>query len=78
MITYQTTQWSAVMRDERYGWDYGTLVFQSKEYDNPTDAMMEFNREAMWISKWIGTIKMIIDGEVVEEQIFDSTVLKEA
>jgi hypothetical protein len=78
MITYQTSQWSAVIKDKRYGWDYATLVFQSKEYANPTDAMMEFNREAMWISKWIGTLKMIIDGEVVEEQIFDSTVLKEA
>ena len=78
MTTYQTSQYSAVFIDERIGWDYGSLVFQSLEYDDPAEAMREFNKECMWIAKWIGTMKMIVDGVVVEEQIFDSTVLKEA
>jgi hypothetical protein len=77
MCVYQTALYSAKFINTRFGWDYDTLIFESKTYDNPTDAMLEFNQEAIVITKWIATIKTIVDGEVLAEEIFDSTVIKE-
>ena len=78
MITYQSCLYSAKLQNSEYGWDYDQLIFQSKEYVNPTEAMEEFNNQEILVEHWIGTLKRIEGKEVLDEEIFDSSVMKDA
>ena len=50
-----------------------TLLIQL--WDTQTDAMQEFNFFEPPLENWVGTFLMIVDGEIHEEQIFDSSVI---
>jgi|GEM_PF-289339 len=77
IVTYQTALYNAVFINKKFGWDYGTVAFESEKCDNPTDAMMEFNEKSFELEYWIGTLRVIKNGDVTEEEMFDSNVYKE-
>jgi hypothetical protein len=78
MQTYQTYLYRARLLNKKFGWDYDVILFASPIFDNATDAMMAFNNNPISVKNWIGTIQEFQDGKLIDEEIFDSTVLKEA
>ena len=80
--TYQTYLYGASFGIEENGrildgWqvDRNNILFQSKEYENPTDAMQELNFQEPSHPNWFATMVECIDGEVSDEQIFDSSLI---
>jgi hypothetical protein len=73
---YQTMLYKAVFIDLEFGWDAGDEIFASQIYTSPTDAMQELNFTDPIFNNWFATMKMIEDGEVVEEEWFDSSVIE--
>ena len=59
------------------GWqlDRNNILFQSKEYDNPTDAMQELNFHEPSHHNWFATMVEWNGQEVSDEQIFDSSLV---
>lgn len=77
MPTYQTFLYKAKKINDTFGWDYDVILFQSPVFNNPTDAMMAFNNNPITEENWIATIQEIEQGKVIDEEIFDSSVLLE-
>jgi hypothetical protein len=80
--TYQTYLYGASFGIEENGrildgWqvDRNNILFQSKEYENPTDAMQELNFHEPSHPNWFATMVEWTDGEVSDEQIFDSSLI---
>ena len=77
MTTYQTMIYKVIYLDSEFGWDYnGEILFESKIYDNPGDAMQELNFAEPSFPNWFETMRTIKDGKIIEEQIIDSSVHK--
>ena len=75
MVTYQTMIYKVIFLDSQFGWDYnGEILFESKIYNNPGDAMMEFSFAEPSHPNWFATMRSIKDGEITEEEIFDASV----
>ena len=76
ITTYQTMLYKVAL-DFEYGWDYsGDILFESSIYKSPTDAMVEFSFCEPSHNNWFATMRMIMNGDIVEEQIFDSSVIE--
>ena len=74
MTTYQTAIYK-VIYDNEWGWDYnGETLFESKIYESPTDAMLEYSFAEPSHPNWFGIMKTIIDGVVVEYELFEASV----
>jgi hypothetical protein len=75
MIAYQTMIYKVIYLDSQFGWDYnGEILFESKIYNNPADAMMDFSFAEPSHSNWFATMRTIRDGNIIEEEIFDASV----
>jgi hypothetical protein len=75
MTNYQTMIYKVIYLDSQFGWDYnGEILFESKIYNNPGDAMMEFSFAEPSYPNWFATMRSIKDGEITEEEIFDASV----
>ena len=75
MITYQTRIYKVIYLDSQFGWDYtDEILFESKEYEIATDAMVELNFAEPSHPNWFATMRVIKDGEIIEEDLFDSSV----
>ncbi len=77
MLSYKTFLYRARKLNATNSWDFDIILFRSPVFDNPTDAMMAFNNNPITEENWIGTLQVIEDGKILEEEIFDSSVLKE-
>lgn len=77
-LQYQTFLYKAVFTGEQFGWDYGIVIFKSALHSNATDAMVEFNNYPITEPHWMATMQELENGEVLDEQLFDSSVLSEA
>lgn len=78
MLHYQTMLYKVHLLDDfPFGWDYtGEVLFQSQVYDNPAAAMLEFSFADPDYPNWFATMKEIKNGEIVDEEIFDSSVVE--
>jgi hypothetical protein len=76
MIEFQTMLYRAYLTDFEYGWQIDPdFLFQSKKYESPTDAMQELNFHSPEHNNWFVTMRMFENNEIVEEEIFDSSVI---
>ena len=76
MTLFQTALYRAIFIDGEIGWDVDpAAVFESVISDNPTLAMQEFDFYEPLHNNWFGTMRVIEDGEVIEEEWFDSSVV---
>ena len=63
--------------DERFGWELGKIIlFQSAEHDEPSAAMEEFNKFPLPEKPWFAYMRMTENGEIVDEQMFDTSTVK--
>lgn len=76
MTTFQTMLYKVILIDFEFGWDYSDILFESSIYENPTDAMVAFSFCEPSHNNWFGTMRMRKDGEIVEEEIFDASVIE--
>jgi hypothetical protein len=77
VVTYQSMLYKVALVSFELGWDYtGDILFESNVYTNPTDAMVEFSFCEPSHPNWFATMKMIKNSEVIEEQIFDASVIE--
>ena len=74
MTTFQTMMYKAVFIDSELGWDYGDVLFESNIDEDPARVMRELNFFEPTHNNWHVTMRMIKDGEIVEEDLFDSSV----
>ncbi|HEU5167410.1 MAG TPA: hypothetical protein VFU29_17820 [Chitinophagaceae bacterium] len=75
MGNYQAIIYKVIYTDSEFGWDYdGEILFESKIYDNATQAMTEFSFAEPSYPNWFATMRTIKDGAIVEEEIFDASV----
>jgi hypothetical protein len=64
------------LHDFEIGWEIGEdILFESKVYGNPTDAMQELNYFSPSSNNWFATMRMMQNREIIEEEIFDSSVV---
>jgi hypothetical protein len=75
--TYQTVLYKAVLTDFEMGWEIveETVIFESKEYEEVGKAIREFDFYEPSDNNWFATMVERVDGEVVDEEIFDSSVI---
>lgn len=74
VTTYQTMIYKVIL-DPKFGWDYnGEILFESKIYDNATQAMIEFSFAEPSHPNWFATMRTIKQGEITDEEIFDASV----
>lgn len=80
--TYQTYLYGAVLDKEENGnilegWhvDESKILFESNVYTNPTDAIIELNFTDPQHNNWFATMVARENGEITDEEIFDSSVI---
>ena len=76
MITFQTALYHVKYIDSQFGWDYDKLMFESNVYKEPWQAMMEFDFHHPVHPNWFATMRMLINDEIVEEDLFDASVIE--
>jgi hypothetical protein len=76
MLTYQTALYKVKYLDEQFGWDYDELIFESGIYEEPWKAMMEFDLHEPTHNNWFVVMRMIQDGIILEEDLFDTSVIE--
>jgi hypothetical protein len=78
MITYQTKLFKAVLTDFELGWQLveEAVIFESKGYENVCHAMRELDFHELSDNNWFATMVERINGEVNDEEIFDSSVIE--
>ena len=75
MTHYQTIIYKVIYADSEFGWDYsGEILFESKIYDNASEAMIEFTFAEPAHPNWFATMRTAKDGEIIEEEIFEASV----
>jgi hypothetical protein len=72
MVAYQTALYKVKYLDEQYGWDYDKLIFESHIHEEPWKAIMEFDLHEPTHKNWFVVMRMIQDGIILEEDLFDS------
>jgi hypothetical protein len=75
--TYQTKLFKAVLTDFEIGWQLAedVIIFESKESEDVCQAMRELEFHEPSDNNWFATMVERIDGEVTDEEIFDSSVI---
>ena len=75
--TYQTKLFKAVITDFERGWQLAedTVIFESGEYEDVFNAMRELDFHEPSDNNWFATMVERVDGEVIDEEIFDSSVI---
>jgi hypothetical protein len=74
-MKFQTMLYAGEVFDENFGWDFGKIIlFQSNEHSDITEAMKEFNKTELPEKVWFATMRCIENGEVVVEELFDSSI----
>jgi hypothetical protein len=76
MTSFQTALYKVVLVDFQFGWDYSDVLFESHIYPDPRNAMLELNFFEPTHNNWFATMRMIEDDEIVEEDLFDSSVIE--
>ena len=76
MITFQTALYKVKYLDSQFGWEYDVLLFESGIYQEPWKAMMEFDFHEPSHNNWFATMRMIKNKEIVEEDLFDTSVIE--
>lgn len=76
MATYQTALYRVKYLDEQFGWEYDVLMFESSVYEEPWKAMMEFDFHEPSHNNWFVTMRMIKNGIILEEDLFDTSVIE--
>ena len=67
--------YKVIFLDSQFGWDYnGEILFESKIYNDASQAMMEFSFAEPSHPNWFATMRTIKEGEIVDEEIFDASV----
>ena len=74
-MLFQTSLYKATFIDLEFGWDAGDEIFASRIYKSPTDAMLELNFTDPSHNNWFATMRTIVNGEIIEEEWFDSSVI---
>ena len=62
--------------DFELGWDYGEAIFQSQIHPTPAGAMLELNFQEPAHNNWFATMRLIMDDEITEEELFDTSVIE--
>ena len=77
MILYQTVLYQAYLHPQ-YGWDAdaGNILFESTIGPDPTQVMQELNFFERTHPNWFANMRMIKDGNIIEEEWFDSSVIE--
>jgi hypothetical protein len=74
MLKYRKMVYEGEKKHENFGWDFGTIIlFQSDEYDTPSDAMEAFSKFELPDKPWFGYMRVTENGEIIDEQMFDSS-----
>jgi hypothetical protein len=75
--TYQTKLFKAVLTDFEIGWQLAEdiVIFESRGSEDVFQAMRELDFHEPSDNNWFATMVERIDGEVVDEEIFDSSVI---
>ena len=75
MFNYQTAIYKAIYLDDQFGWDYSEVIlFESRLYDDPGNAIMEMDFFEPPHPNWLATFRVIIAGQIIEEELFDASV----
>jgi hypothetical protein len=76
MLTYQSMLYKVAL-DDYYGWDYtGDILFESRVHPQPANAMVELQFCDPAHPNWFATFRTIERGEIIDEQIFDASVIE--
>lgn len=75
-MKYQSMLYKAEFIDFEIGWDYGTPIFESQIYPDVRGAMIELNFQEPAHSNWFATMRSILNDEIVEEELFDTSVIE--
>jgi hypothetical protein len=73
---FQTSLYKAIYLDAEFGWDAGDEIFSSQIYSSPTDAMVELSFTEPSHNNWFATMRTISNGNIIEEEWFDSSVIE--
>ena len=76
MVAFQTALYKVIYLDPDLEWDYDELLFESRIHKEPWKAMMEFDLHEPTHNNWFVTMRMIKDGIILEEDLFDTSVIK--
>jgi hypothetical protein len=77
-MEFQTVLYEAESQHEKYGWKFGNVIlFKSSISSDISQVMKEFNALSLPNSEWFAYVRVIDNGEIVEEEMFDSSVFKE-
>jgi hypothetical protein len=76
MLSYQTALYKVKYLDEQFGWDYDELIFESRIHKEPWKAIMEFDLHEPSHKNWFVTMRMIKNGIILEEDLFDTFVIE--
>ena len=76
MVTFQTALYKVKYFDREFGWEYDELLFESRIHKEPWKAIMEFDLHEPSHNNWFVTMRMMEDGIVLEEDLFDTSVIK--
>jgi hypothetical protein len=77
MITFQAMLYKVIYIDSELGWDYsGDILFESAVCKEPIDAMVEFSFCEPSHPNWVCYFENDKNGEILEEQIFDASVIE--
>ncbi len=75
--TYQTVLYKGFISHFELGWQVAgdIVIFKSNEHEDVSKAMQELNFHEPKENNWFATMIERIDGEVTDEEIFDSSVI---
>ena len=76
IVTFQTALYKVKYLDSEFGWEYDVLLFESGIYKVPWKVIMEFDFHEGAHNNWFATMRMMKNGEIVEEDLFDSSVIE--
>ena len=74
MLLYKTMVYEGEKYDEKFGWEFGKIIlFESAEYPEPSLAMDEFNKFQLPEKPWFAYMRVLENGEIIDEQMFDTS-----
>lgn len=76
MLTYQTALYKVKYLDAQFGWGYDELIFESRIHEEPWKAIMEFDLHEPSHNNWFVTMRMMVNGEIIDEDLFDTSVIE--
>jgi len=76
MVAFQTALYKVIYLDAEFGWEYDELLFESGIHEDPSKAMIEFDFYQPAHPNWFVTMRMIKNGDLIEEDLFDTSVIE--